>query len=507
MAVLYTTNLPQIAYSAQQVQSNESIIAKRMGIDMYQLMQLAGQSVFSLIWDCYSFANNILVLTGKGNNGGDGYIVAKLAIENDLSVKVFSICDSNELKGDSLKAYKGFINVGGKLEEKLDFSSCDLIIDALLGIGFSGELSDVIKNISQQVNQAGKPVISIDMPSGVDATTGAISKDAIYADNTVSFIGLKQGSLTGKAKDYVGELYFAGLGIDTVFAKAVPSIINHLSEGAILNNKITRKKSTYKNQQGHVLLIGGDRGMAGAIRLAGEACLRSGAGLVSIATHIDNVISILQGCYELMVHGVQDEIHLNSLIEKATVIVIGPGMGQSHWSNMLFKAISRYQDKIKIIDADALNLLVKSNIQLPNCVLTPHSGEAARLLQCTNYEIESNRFESVNKIAKKYSATVVLKGPGTLVCQDEIININKSGTPSMASAGMGDVLSGIIGALIAQKVKKRNFEKLVMDKQTIFDMTCLSVFIHGKAAQYAEKDGVNGLLASDLFPYIRHLVG
>jgi len=507
MAVLYTTNLPQIAYSAHQVQSNESVIAKKMGIEMYQLMQRAGESVFSLLWDRYSFANKILILTGKGNNGGDGYIIAKLAVENDLSVKVFSICDPSELKGDAFKAYKDFVTVGGKIEEKLDFADCDLIVDALLGTGFSGELSDVIKSVSQQVNQAGKPVISIDVPSGIDATTGATSKYAIYADNTVSFIGLKQGLLTGKAKDYVGELYFSGLGVDEEFAKAIPSVVNHLSEQYLLNKKITRKKSTYKNQQGHVLLIGGDKGMGGAIRLAGEACLRSGAGLVSIATHSDNVVSVLQGCYELMVHGVQDEIQLNSLIEKASVIVIGPGMGQSSWSNMLFKAICCYQDKIKVIDADALNLLAKSELELQNCVLTPHAGEAARLLQCTNHDIESNRFAAVNKIVKQYQATVVLKGPGTLICQDKKININRSGSPSMASAGMGDVLSGIIGSLIAQKTNDFNADKLVQKKQTIFDMTCLSVFIHGKAAQYAEKDGVNGLLASDLFPYIRRLVG
>jgi len=507
MAVLYTANLPHIAYSAQQVQSNESIIAKNMGIEMYQLMQKAGESVFSLVWDRYSFANNILILAGKGNNGGDGYVVAKLAIENDISVKVFSICEANELKGDAFKAYQDFIDAGGQVDEKLDLSDCDLVVDALLGTGFSGELSDVIKNVSMQVNQAGKPVISIDVPSGVNATTGAISKNAINADRTVTFIGLKQGLLTGKAKDYVGELYFAGLGIEEQFAKAVQSSISYLSKETILNKKISRKQSAYKNQQGHVLLIGGDKGMAGAIRLAGEACLRSGAGLVSIATHIDNVSSVLQGRYELMVHGVQDEAHLNVLIKKASVIVIGPGMGQSSWSEMLFDTAFCHQDKVKVIDADALNFLAKKELQLKNCILTPHAGEAARLLQCTNLEIESNRFTAANNIVKKYQATTVLKGPGSLICQDERININRSGSSSMASAGMGDVLSGIIGGLIAQKIKNINVQSAEQNKQIIFDMTCLAVFIHGKAAQYAEKDGINGLLASDLFPYIRHLVG
>jgi len=507
MAVLYTANLPQIAYSAQQVQSNESIIAKKTGIEMYQLMQNAGESVFSLVWDRYSFANNIVILTGKGNNGGDGYVVARLAIENNITVKVFSICGANELKGDALKAYQDFIDAGGRVEKKLDLSECDLIIDALLGTGFSGELSGDIKKLCQQINDSNKPVISIDVPSGVNATTGAISKGAIYADSTVTFIGLKQGLLTGKAKDYVGELYFAGLGLEAPFAKAVQSSVSYSSEKSSLNKTISRKQSTYKNQQGHVLLIGGDKGMAGAIRLAGEACLRSGAGLVSIATHVDNVSSVLQGRYELMVHGVQDEVHLNTLIKKASVIVIGPGMGQSSWSEMLFDTLFCHQDKIKVIDADALTLLAEKALALPNCVLTPHAGEAARLLQSTNIEIESNRFDAVNKIAKKYQATTVLKGPGTLICQDETLNINTSGSPSMASAGMGDVLSGIIGALIAQKVKVINRENLEHNKQSIFDMTCLSVFIHGKAAQLAEKDGINGLLASDLFPYIRRLVG
>lgn len=507
MAVLYTANLPQIAYSAQQVQSNEFFIAKKMGIEMYQLMQNAGESVFSLLWDRYSFANNILILTGKGNNGGDGYIVAKLAIENDIQVKVFSICQPDELKGDALKAYLEFSEVGGVIEQELDFSECNLIIDALLGTGLSGELSGNIKRICQQINQTGKQVISIDVPSGVNATTGGISKNAIYADSTVTFIGLKKGLLTGKVKDFVGELYFSGLGIDEEFAKTVQSPVSYLSEQSMLNKKIHREQSTYKNQQGHVLLIGGDKGMAGAIRLAGEACLRSGAGLVSIATHIDNVASVLQGRYELMVHGIEDETQLAALIEKASVIVIGPGMGQSDWSKMLFDTLFCHQDKIKVIDADALTFLAEKALALPNCVLTPHAGEAARLLQATNIEIESNRFDAVNKIANKYKTTSVLKGPGTLVCQGDRLNINTSGSPSMASAGMGDVLSGIIGALIAQKVKTLNSENSEDTKQAVFDMTCLSVFIHGKAAQLAEKDGINGLLASDLFPYIRRLVG
>lgn len=507
MAVLYTANLPQIAYSAQQVQSNESIIAKKMGIEMYQLMQSAGESVFSLLWDRYSFANNILILTGKGNNGGDGYIVAKRAIENDLSVKVLSICQPSELKGDALKAYQEFVNSGGKLESECDLSECDLIVDALLGTGFSGELSGDMKNLCQQVNDSHKPVLSIDVPSGVNATTGAISTGAIIADSTVTFIGVKQGLLTGVSKGHVGKLYFAGLGISEEFTKEVPSLINYLSEECILNKRIIRKQSTYKNQQGHVLLIGGDKGMEGAIRLAGEACLRSGAGLVSIATHIDNVASVLQGRYELMVHGIEDEKQLVKLISKASVIVIGPGMGLSTWSKMLFDTLMGYQDKIKVIDADALNLLAKTNYQIHNSILTPHAGEAARLLQSTNHEIELNRFASINKIVKKYQATTILKGPGTLVCQDEKININRSGSPSMASAGMGDVLSGIIGGLVAQKVKTINCENLEHNKQVIFDMTCLSVFIHGKAAQEAQKDGINGLLASDLLPYIRRLVG
>ena len=294
---------------------------------------------------------------------------------------------------------------------------------------------------------------------------------------------------------------------DHEFDKVVPSSISYLSENTILKNRIIRKKSTYKNQQGHVLLIGGDKGMAGAIRLAAEACLRSGSGLVSVATHMDNVTGVLQGRYELMVYGVSKKAHLISLIEKASVIVIGPGLGQSNWSKMLFNAVIPYQDKIKVIDADALNLLANEEVELNNCVFSPHAGEAARLLSCSNQDIEKNRFISVDEISKRYQATTILKGPGTLVCQDEKININTSGSASMASAGMGDVLSGIIGSLIAQKIKSSTPVSIEDHKKDIFDMTCLSVFIHGKAAQCAEKDGVNGLLASDLLPYIRRLVG
>ncbi|SFC53763.1 NAD(P)H-hydrate dehydratase [Pseudoalteromonas denitrificans] len=507
MAVLYNANLPQVAYSAQQVQKNESIIAKKMGVDMYQLMQRAGKSVFSVLWDRFNNVNDILILAGKGNNGGDGYIVAKSAIENNLSVKVFSICEPNALKGDALRAYTDFVKAGGVLETNLSFDACDLIIDALLGTGFSGELSEEIQNITQHANSSYKPIISIDVPSGVNATTGYISEHAICANTTVTFIGLKQALLSGIATNYVGKLFFSGLGISDEFEKRVDSNTHYLSQASLLSHKLIRKKASYKNQHGHVLVIGGDKGMAGAVRLAGEACLRSGAGLVSIATHIDNVSSVLNGRYELMVHGIQDDTHLIPLIEKSAVIVIGPGMGQSSWSKMLWQTLLIYSEKVKIIDADGLNFLANNSVNLKNCVLTPHVGEASRLLQCTNQDIEFNRFDAVRKISERYQSTVVLKGPGSLVCNDEKININCSGTAAMASAGMGDVLSGIIGGLVAQKMPELTIDNSIKLQNIIFEMTCLGVFIHGQAAQDASVNGINGLLASDLFPHIRRLVG
>ncbi|KPV96609.1 Bifunctional NAD(P)H-hydrate repair enzyme Nnr [Pseudoalteromonas sp. P1-9] len=486
-----TTNLPQFAYSAQQVKDNEAIVASQHNVEMYALMQQAAASVFQLLMLKYGNCDKVQVIAGGGNNGGDGYWVANYALQHELDVTVFSVKDVNQLAGDAKRAYLDYIKQGGKVVDSLD-TSADVYIDALLGIGFCGELSSEYSDVINHINQQHKPIIAVDLPSGLNATTGEVAKACINANYTVSFISLKQGLLSGNAKQHVGNLYFAGLGLADAFIEYVKPLSKLVNYDALKASLPVRHINSYKQQLGHVLLIGGDKPMPGAIRIAAESCLRAGAGLVSVATHPENRAIVVQGRYELMVHAVDHATELEPLIEKADVCVIGPGLGLSNWSKTVWQAIEKVNKPI-IIDADGLNLLAQKPINLAHMIITPHSGEASRLLGIPSSEIELNRFDSVSKLAKQYNAIALLKGVGSLVANSHHTVINTSGRASMASAGMGDCLSGIIAGLIAQGMP--NFEAVQ-----------LAVNIHGRAAEIAEQQGKRGMLVSDLYPLIRKLV-
>lgn len=492
MEAKYTANLPQHAYLAQQVQAYEAQAAEKKGLSLWQLMQRAGEALFSLFEVEFVEGNRILILAGKGNNAGDAFLLAAHLQQTGRQVVVYSVFPTNLLQGDALKAYQHAkscdIEFSAGWPQQHEF---DVIVDGIFGTGFKGELSAPLMAIFKQCEKSTALKVSIDVPSGVNANTSEVAEGAFKADTTLTFIALKQGLLTGKALAQCGRLYLAELGVAEAFSELVKPTASYPNQQTQLALKPIRAIDSYKNQCGHVLLIGGGKGMAGAIRLAAEACLRAGAGLVSVATHPDNVAMVLQGRYELMVHGVENEGDLTALIGKVDVLVIGPGLGQSDWAKMMFAAVDMFSGPM-VIDADGLNLLSEQPKRLQNCVLTPHIGEARRLLaEQTNM---AARFDVARLLHEKYAATAVLKGPGSLIFEDGCLTINRSGTPAMASAGMGDVLSGMIAALIAQGL-------------TPFNAAQLGVYIHGLAAQIAAKEGEKGLLASDLFVYIRRLLG
>ena len=252
-----------------------------------------------------------------------------------------------------------------------------------------------------------------------------------------------------------------------------------------------RSQDVHKGDFGKVLIIGGNEGLAGAVRLAGEAALRSGAGLVIILTHQQHAPYLQATRPELIVHGIRDAVDMTNHLNNADVIAIGPGLGQTKWSQQLLQAALQIKDKPMIFDADALNLLPNSAYHsLADHVYTPHPGEAARLLQCKVDNIQQQRTEALNKLIAKYAGIMVLKGAGTLISQrQKPTYICNHGNPGMATAGMGDVLTGIIAALIGQKMP-------------LLDAVCLAVLIHALAADMAAKQGQRGLIASDLFPYL-----
>ncbi|AAZ27877.1 bifunctional ADP-dependent NAD(P)H-hydrate dehydratase/NAD(P)H-hydrate epimerase [Colwellia psychrerythraea] len=501
-------------YTANQVLKNEANVARSQGIAMYELMHSAGAAVFTQLSLSWPNAKHLLILCGKGNNGGDGFVVAKLAHQAKIKVSVLLTCDVSQLKGDALSAYQAMIFAGVSLivEDRVnkhaeslaiinDFSG-EVIVDALFGIGFTGQLTPRLQEFVTSINHQKAKVISIDVPSGLCATTGevqgeSIEGQAIIADITLTFIVYKQGLLTGQAANFVGELFLAPLAMNNAFTKQVQTN-NHYAQYKLPLNQPKRLPSSHKGDSGLLLTIGGSDTMPGAIRLASESALRCGAGLVAVSCHKNNQMFIMNGRPELMLAPETSALlEASTQLYKAKAYLVGPGLGQSDQAKQLFELISKTsqtQNKTTVIDADALILLSETKQQCNHWVLTPHPKEAAALLQCDVASIEADRFSAVRAIAKQYGGICLLKGAGTLISDGERVVINNSGNSGMASGGMGDVLSGIISAL-------------VMQSDNNFYSTCLAAYIHGAAADIiANKNGQRGLLASDLFIPLQQLL-
>lgn len=253
-----------------------------------------------------------------------------------------------------------------------------------------------------------------------------------------------------------------------------------------------RARASHKGDYGHVLVVGGDHGMVGAVRLAGEAAARTGSGLVSIATRAAHAAVSAAVRPELMCHGVECARDLRVLLQRASVVAIGPGLGQSAWAHDMLAAVLQMRLP-RVVDADALNLLAQESMQCDHWVLTPHPGEAARLLDMTTKQVQADRLQAAQALQQRYGGVCVLKGAGTLVCTSESISICEVGNPGMASGGMGDVLTGIIAGLLAQGL-------------SLVDAACAGVYIHAKAGDRAAQEGERGLLASDVMPHLRKLV-
>ena len=272
------------------------------------------------------------------------------------------------------------------------------------------------------------------------------------------------------------------------------SIVEKMRYGKQTKILPERVRVSHKGDFGRVLVIGGDYGMGGAVRLAAEATARIGAGLVAVATRAEHVMMLNCVRPEIMAHGIKNARGLNELLQWATVIIIGPGLGQSFWSKSLLAKVLREKEKPLVVDADALNLLAKKPRYKNNWVLTPHPGEAARLLQVNISAIQEDRVNAVIAIQKKYGGVCVLKGAGTLVATASAIKKCEAGNPGMASGGMGDVLSGVIGGLSAQSL-------------SLEDAATYGVWLHAKAGDDAAKQGgERGMLALDLLPFLRKLV-
>ncbi|OGT30706.1 MAG: hypothetical protein A3E87_07030 [Gammaproteobacteria bacterium RIFCSPHIGHO2_12_FULL_35_23] len=481
-------------YSQTEIRELEQL-AITHGINATELMARAGGATFALLQRHYKEAKAILILCGGGNNGGDGYVLAKLAHEAGLNIYVRFVGDLKKLKGEALNACKACrkakINIAPwDSEERLVI---DLIVDAMVGIGLKGELKPEIMQVIEIVNQADIPVLAIDVPSGLLVDTGDIAGNAIKADSTITFIGIKLGMLTACGPEYCGALFSYDLGLPEELFEQVSHSAVAIDLEVFENCFGLRPRSAHKGDFGHVLIVGGAPGMSGAPLLSALAAVRVGAGLVSIATHSQHAAFLNINNPEIMCHGVSSKYELKDLLAKASVVVIGPGLGTSDWSKQLFETALSTNLPL-IVDADALNLLSQAPQKHDNWVLTPHPGEAARLLKVKTKTIQWDRFQAVKNLRKKYHAIVVLKGSGTVIGSEVEPLVCSGGNPGMASGGMGDLLSGVIAGIVAQG-KELSFA------------AALGVCLHATAAdKVALKKGERGLLATDLLPYLTKLI-
>jgi len=491
-----TRQLPRALYRAEQVRALDRIAIEQQGIPAEELMERAGAAAFSLLRARWPQAQSLLVLAGAGNNGGDGYVLARLAHRYRLGVRVLTLGDHRRLQGAALAAAEAYRAAGGSSEpfERLP-PDAELIVDALLGTGLERPLTGLWADAVAQSNASRAPTLALDLPSGLHADTGRVLGVAIEAAASISFIGLKSGLFTGQGPDYSGEVFFDGLRVPAlIYASEIPTArrIDWHQQSHLLPR---RRRSANKGDFGYLLLVGGDLGMSGAVRLAGEAALRAGIGRVAIATHPAHAAVLNLTRPELMVHGVPTPAALDALLQRATLVALGPGLGQDAWGRALFQHLLDAKQPL-VVDADGLNLLAQDPRRRDDWVLTPHPGEAARLLGCSVAEVEQDRFAALRQLQDRYGGVVVLKGAGSLIGGPGLrpVALCVDGNPGMASAGMGDALTGIIGALIGQGMERALAAEV-------------GVCLHAAAGDRAAEQGQRGLIVSDLIAALQPLLG
>ncbi|KEA54199.1 carbohydrate kinase [Mangrovibacter sp. MFB070] len=480
-----SASIPQSVWSADWLRKAEARAAAATGVSLYELMQRAGEAAFAVARSTFPASHHWLVLCGHGNNGGDGYVVARYAQAAGIQVTVLAVESDKPLPDEAQAARSAWLAAGGLISPVTSAwpQQVDLIVDGLLGTGIRQAPRENLAAVIEQVNQHPAPVLALDAPSGLDANTGTTPGAVVSASHTVTFIALKTGLLTGKARDVVGQLHYHALGLEGWLAEQ-DAPVKRFDQGDLKCWLHPRRATSHKGNHGRLVVIGGDTGTAGAIRMAGEAALRAGAGLVRVLTRPENATALLTARPELMVQALTPE-SLDESLRWADVVVIGPGLGQQDWGRDAFERV-KHSAKPMLWDADALNLLAINPITGDNRVMTPHPGEAARLLGCSVAEIESDRLLSARRLVEQYGGCVVLKGAGTVIATAGRQAIIDVGNPGMASGGMGDVLSGIIGALLAQHLP-------------LFDAACAGCVAHGAAADsLAARYGTRGMLAMDL---------
>lgn len=476
-------------YTAEQARTIDRIAIERAGLPGILLMKRAAFSAFQHLRTHWPQAQRIAVVCGVGNNGGDGFALAQYATLAGVQVDVLQVGPTHKIRGDALTMLHEMADLGlsGLPFDANTLAEADVIVDALLGTGLDRPVEGAYRDAIDAINASGKPVLALDIPSGLSADTGQVLGSAIRAELTTTFIVPKVGLYMEQGRDFAGKIVCENLGVPSeVVATQAP-----VARGLHLQDCVLppRPANAHKGTCGTALLIGGDT-LAGAIALAAEAALHAGAGLTQVVTRPEHRTALLCRNPALMVFDTLSPEH----IEAADAIGIGPGLGQRDWGRQLLRQIL-HRDTPRVLDADALNLLAQTPMRSDNWILTPHPGEAARLLGCSVAEVQADRIAAVRKLQQRYGGVIVLKGAGTLIDDGECIDLCLQGNPGMATGGMGDVLTGILTALIAQRLP-------------LAEAARSGVCLHAAAADLAAaQHGTRGLDPTQLFAPLQHLLG
>ena len=483
-------------YSTAAARRIDHLATAGLGGDGYLLMQRAGQAGWRVLLQRWPGAQRLVVACGSGNNGGDGYVLARLALQSGRRVRVVHPPGGGPRTPLAQRACREFLGAGGRIELfPVALDDADLLVDALLGIGLEQAPRAALAALIEALDAAPAPVFALDVPSGIDADRGSAPGVALHAQCTLQFIVAHAGLRTGAALEHGGQLLLDTLEVEAAgYADASPRA-DLLDAQALRRWLPPRRRDTHKGESGRVLCVGGELGGGGAIVLCAQAALRAGAGLVGVATRAAHVPAALARQPEAMVRAVEAGDGLAPLLEAigdSGVVACGPGLGGGDWGASLFQRVLG-SGRPLVLDADALNQLAAAPRALDDAILTPHPGEAGRLLGLDAAQVQHDRFGALDALVQRYACTVVLKGAGTLVgapgCRPCVIG---AGNPGMATGGMGDLLTGTIAAMRAQGLPA-------------FEAACAGALLHSLAGDAAAREGQRGLLPSDLLPWLRRL--
>ena len=488
------TDSTHFLYTAAEIRAHEAALFAA-GHSPVALMAAAGAAAFSALQQHWPSARRVGVLLGSGQNAGDGLVLARQAYEAGFGVTVFGWWQSDRLTGAAATMAAMWLALPGAgaalLREPAELAAADfdVVVDAGFGIGFdpSRGASPEVAAWIEAVNACrlrGAAVMALDLPSGLCADTGRGSP-IVTADLTICFLGLKIGLFAGQGAAVRGRLLLALLG-----TTPPPSAVRLITAVPALSPK---PRAGHKGSFGTVLVLAGNRGMAGAARMAAEAALRSGAGKVIVATHPAHAVVLGVGCPELIIQGVDSPAAVLPWLAMAQAVVLGCGLGTDDWAQGMIDAVWDAAVPM-VVDADALRAVATRPARSAPTVLTPHPGEAARLLDCRVADIETDRLATARTLQARYASLVLLKGAGSVLCTPAGLSVCGRGDPALATAGSGDVLAGVIGGLLALGLAPE-------------DALSRAVCWHALAGEAVAAEGGSwGAVATDLLPRIRALM-